>query len=62
METLSPCPKHPKYEVKRKPTSDCAHCLALWNAKNLTSDVESKCNDPEGCCGRACRGCEEYGD
>jgi hypothetical protein len=27
------CKKHPKYKVVRKPTSDCRHCLFIWQRK-----------------------------
>jgi hypothetical protein len=27
------CPKHPRYQAKRKPTSKCRVCLAIWKDK-----------------------------
>ncbi len=30
---MKKCKKHPTYKVKRRPTADCAHCRALWAAK-----------------------------
>ena len=30
------CYKHPRYKVKRAPTSDCKACQLLWLAKENT--------------------------
>lgn len=27
------CEIHTEYKAKRKPTAECAQCLAMWNAK-----------------------------
>jgi len=24
------CPVHPRYQAKRKPTSNCGYCLHVW--------------------------------
>ena len=33
MSLFEKCPTHPTYQVKHKPTADCAQCRAMWQAK-----------------------------
>ena len=33
------CKKHPKYQAKRKPTSDCSVCERIWHAKNRRKEL-----------------------
>ena len=40
------CKKHPKYQAKRYPTSECEICLHIWNQKQgadrIMSEVDRK--------------------
>ena len=40
-KTPSRCPKHPRYQAKRKPTSDCEHCRAVWERK-MSDEAQAK--------------------
>ena len=33
------CKKHPKYQAKRYPTSECPMCLAIWNKTQPPADI-----------------------
>ena len=40
------CKKHPKYQAKRYPTSECKWCLYIWNfkqgAQRIMDEVDRK--------------------
>lgn len=33
------CPKHPKYQAKRKPRADCERCRAIWLRQSFTAKL-----------------------
>lgn len=39
------CPKHPRYQVKRRPRADCPACWDLWYAKH--PEERTKARGPE---------------
>ena len=36
------CKKHPKYQAKRRPTSECKICLHIWNQKKACDRIMDK--------------------
>lgn len=39
---IEKCKKHPRYQAKRQPTSDCLDCWHMWATKK-TIDIASAC-------------------
>ena len=43
---MKKCPKHPNYEAKEYPTSECKWCLYIWNFKQgahrMMAEVDRK--------------------
>lgn len=33
VDPVTGCPRHPRYQVKRRPRSDCPICHYLWQGK-----------------------------
>jgi len=36
------CSKHPRYQVKRKPRSECVACNQMWAAKQYEKIINSQ--------------------
>ena len=38
------CQKHPKYQAKRYPISECPQCLEIWNKEQEVARLDPPCD------------------